>query len=160
MWSDARARVSFAIQRLLRLLEESDCEAILSLPDPPFRAEGDDWIDWPTDELSLRPRALAIRSARALDPDLEFAIDAFLLRLGERVDACQDAEATGDLQTLHRRVGELALHCDALGFPALAQAAGEIQAACSDRNPSGIRKAVEELTETAQRVWRVYCSAI
>jgi hypothetical protein len=155
MYSDLHTRTRLAIERLITILEDADFAPALNVsdlvgaPEPSaLECEGG----------PSRPRALTVRSTRSDDPDLDFAIDVFLLRLGERVDACQDAEARGDVIGLLRCAGVLATHGEALGFPVLVRAAHEIRSACAESNPDTIRKSVEELSEIAQRIWRGYCS--
>ncbi len=97
---------------------------------------------------------MALRSNRFHEPDFELAIEVFLVRLGERIDACQDAEARGDVLGLLHCAATIAEHGEALGFAVLVRATREIRKVCAERSPSAIRKAVEELTEVAQRIRR------
>ena len=100
-----------------------------------------------------------IRSLREHEPDVEPQIDAFVLQLGERVDGLQDAEAQGARQELRARSLELAAESQALGFPPLARAAAHVLACCAELDPAALHKAVEALTEVAQRVRRGHRSA-
>lgn len=93
-------------------------------------------------------------STRAHDPDAESAIDAFIFGLGEAIDALQDAEAAGDASRLGVLSAELAMRARELGFPPVASAAEGLRAACAGSELESARKAVEELTELAQRVRR------
>lgn len=128
------------------------------------------WGSDPTPRFSLRPRTpkrgdvsrdlpKAIVSQRAQDPDWDEAIAAFVIRLGERVDAFQDAEAARDAETLHALAAQLHDDAHQLGYPPLAEAAARIHAACEDPAPDALRKAVLHLTELAQRVRRGHRSA-
>ena len=100
-----------------------------------------------------------IHSSRAHDPDAEIEIDAFIYRLGEVVDGLQDTEASGDTARLGELAAQLACRSRQLGFAALASAAEALMATCQIGEPEAARKAVEELTEVAQRVRRGHRSA-
>jgi hypothetical protein len=100
-----------------------------------------------------------VRSEREHEPDLEPEIDAFVFGLGELVDAFQDAEmagATGTLETLARQLCERAQQ---LGYPGVADSARAVRSACGERGPEAMRKAVQDLTDLAQRVRRGHRSA-
>jgi hypothetical protein len=101
----------------------------------------------------------AIRSEREADPELELQIDAFVLSLGEEVDALQDAEAGAQLDLLARRAARFGATAAELGYPALARGAERIRDAVGERNPEAVRKAVEDVTDLAQRVRRGHRSA-
>ena len=95
-----------------------------------------------------------IRSSREAEPDLEPEIDAFVFGLGELVDSFQDAEAASASATLDQLAARLGTRASALGFAAISDSAERIRAACGERNPEAMRKAVVDLTELAQRVRR------
>lgn len=100
-----------------------------------------------------------IRSQREHEPDLEPLIDAFVFGLGELVDSFQDAESAGALATLDRMAVQLGERAAALGFPPVVESAQRVRNACSERNPEATRKAVQDLTEIAQRIRRGHRSA-
>ena len=102
---------------------------------------------------------LPIRSSREAEPDLEPEIDAFVFGLGELVDSFQDAEAASAIATLDQLAARLATRALALGFAAVSDCAERIRAACGERNPEAVRKAVVDITEIAQRVRRGHRSA-
>jgi hypothetical protein len=101
----------------------------------------------------------ALRSSREDDPELELAIDDFVVRLGETVDALQDAEAAGQLDGLRQQADALVLRARELGYEALAEAARRIREACDEPNPMAAHKAIEDFTELSQRVRRGHRSA-
>ena len=100
-----------------------------------------------------------IRSSREHEPDLEPEIDAFVFGLGELVDAFQDAEIAGALTTLVQLSLRLAERAHALGYPVVADSAERIRSACEEQSPDAVRKAIQDLTEIAQRVRRGHRSA-
>jgi HPt (histidine-containing phosphotransfer) domain-containing protein len=101
----------------------------------------------------MAPRSTpAIVSALADHPDYEERLQAFVLALGERIDACQDAEAAGDLGGLLRLTELLAGEAKTLGYAPLERAALRLGAACDEGTQDNVRKATEELTFTANRV--------
>ncbi|MGH0029061.1 MAG: hypothetical protein ACQGVC_04680 [Myxococcota bacterium] len=97
-----------------------------------------------------RPRP--IYSSLAEDPALQDAIDAFVVRLAERVDELQDCEARGDFRQLAQRAEELLLESTKVGYDGLSRCAAAARSAGQDRNGEAARKAIVELTEVAQRV--------
>jgi hypothetical protein len=100
-----------------------------------------------------------IRSSRDHEAELEPEIDAFVFGLGELVDSFQDAEAAGQVTTLDRLAEGLTEHALGLGFEPIADSARRIRGACLERSPEALRKAVQDLTEIAQRVRRGHRSA-
>jgi hypothetical protein len=101
----------------------------------------------------------ALRSSRENDPEVELLIDAFVVRLGETVDALQDAEAAGRMDALRTQAEALEATTRELGYEALAGAARQIRYASDDPNPVTARKAVEDFTELSKRVRRGHRSA-
>ena len=86
------------------------------------------------------------------DPALADAIDAFVLALAERVDDLQDTEVRGDWPRLLEHLTELARAAEQVGYPMLAQSAGEVARAARDRHAELTHKALVELTDFARRV--------
>jgi hypothetical protein len=101
----------------------------------------------------------ALRSSREDDPAIELQIDAFVVGLGETVDALQDAEAAGQLDALRRQAEALATRTRELGYESLADAARQIREACDEANPVAAHKAVADFTELSKRVRRGHRSA-
>jgi hypothetical protein len=101
----------------------------------------------------------ALRSSRESDPEVELQIDAFVVRLGETVDALQDAEAAGQMASLRQQADALALRTRELGYESLADAARQICQACDEANPVAAHKAVADFTELSKRVRRGHRSA-
>ena len=98
-------------------------------------------------------------SSRADEPDVEQRIDAFVVGLGETVDALQDAEAAGDFQLLRERAARLAAEALPLGYAPMAEAASRVAEACAQLDPDVAHKAVSDVTELAQRIRRGHRSA-
>jgi hypothetical protein len=101
----------------------------------------------------------ALRSSREGDPEAELLIDAFVMQLGEMVDALQDAEAAGQLVALRELASPLVGRCGDLGYESLSDAARQIAEACVERNPVAAHKAVVDFTELSKRVRRGHRSA-
>lgn len=107
----------------------------------------------------MHGEAKPIRSLHEDDPELEDALDAFILGLGETLDDLQDAvmcQAWGQLITLTEAVVASA---QKLGYPALIEVLREIQIAAQNDDSEGARKSVGELTELAQLVRRGHHTA-
>jgi hypothetical protein len=107
------------------------------------------------DPSSARP----ILSTRAEDPAFDDRIDRFVVGLGERVDAFQDAVSAGQRSSLELLAATLERDALELGYPPLADAARRVAAACGDPAGEALRKSVVDLTEVAQRVRRGHRSA-
>ncbi len=103
--------------------------------------------------------AKPILSTRAEDPAYDERIDRFVVGLGERIDAFQDAESAGDRAALETLAGALAHDADAVGYAPLAEAARRVAEACAETAAEALRKSVIDLTEVAQRVRRGHRSA-
>jgi hypothetical protein len=101
----------------------------------------------------------ALRSSRENEPEVELQIDAFVVGLGETVDALQDAEAAGQLDALRVQAEALMTRTSELGYEMLAEAARQVRDACDDPNPETVHKAVEDFTELSKRVRRGHRSA-
>jgi hypothetical protein len=106
-------------------------------------------------ESSAKP----IVSTRAEDPDFDERIDRFVVSLGERVDALQDAESAGDRAKLQALAAALREEASELGYPPLADAAARVDLACGEQGMETLRKSVFDLTEVSQRVRRGHRSA-
>jgi hypothetical protein len=101
----------------------------------------------------------ALRSSRENDPEVELQIDAFVVRLGETVDALQDAESAGQVGVLRSLADALVERTRELGYESLSDAARQIREACDDPNPVATHKAIEDFTELSKRVRRGHRSA-
>jgi hypothetical protein len=103
--------------------------------------------------------AKPIVSTRSEDPDFEERIDGFVVGLGERIDALQDAESAGDRGALRSLAEVFARDARELGYPSLADAAARLAQAAGDEGLETLRKSVVDLTELSQRVRRGHRSA-
>jgi hypothetical protein len=100
-----------------------------------------------------------ILSRYAEDPSYDERIDRFVVGLGERIDAFQDAESQSDRSALATLAATLQSDADALGYAPLAAAADRVALACAEPGNEGLRKSVFDLTEITQRVRRGHRSA-
>ena len=96
--------------------------------------------------------AAPIISTLAQDPDRQEAIDAFVIGLGECIDAMQDDQLAGALGALARRAHALNREAARLGYAPLSQAALDASRACEVGEDEALRKRLLELTEIARRV--------
>jgi hypothetical protein len=95
-----------------------------------------------------------IRSTQEDIADLAEDINRFVIGLGERIDAIQDAELASDFRLLGELARGLADDAERTGYPSLAQAAKVVALAAGDAKPEAVQEADFELTELAQRVRR------
>ena len=107
----------------------------------------------------MRTSPKPIRSLHEDDPELEDSLDVFILGLGEAVDGLQDTVMAQDWDQLSARAQEFQQRAEALGYPALVEGLADVLDAAAHSDDEGARKAVLELTETAQRVCRGHHSA-
>ncbi|MDJ0789146.1 MAG: hypothetical protein QNK05_20255 [Myxococcota bacterium] len=109
--------------------------------------------------MPLDPPTVPLVSTRAEEADLEEAIDEFVVGLGERVDALQDAEAGGDLEDLSKRAFDLVERSRTLGYGPMCDAAQELLRACESPPGDAVHKAVADITEIAKRIRRGHRTA-
>jgi len=99
------------------------------------------------DDLSGAPiRALLF------DDDSLARLDAFVVALGETIDAIQDSEHGGHLDETAKRAGDLARDARSLGLPQLAAAAERVVTCCQDVDGVLAHAAIVELTDVVRRV--------
>jgi hypothetical protein len=103
--------------------------------------------------------AKPIRSLHEDDADLEDALDAFILGLGETLDDLQDAVMSQSWNQLVVLTEAVVANAQKLGYPALIEVLREIQIAAENDDSEGARKSVGELTELAQLVRRGHHTA-
>jgi hypothetical protein len=99
---------------------------------------------------SGRPRP--IYSSFADDPAYTHRIDAFVLRVAERIDNLQDADIRGDLEALARLASDLGRDARAVGYEALARGAAVVEAACLADEAKEAHAGIVELTAIARLV--------
>ena len=92
-----------------------------------------------------------IRSLLGDDQSLE-RLDAFVISLGERIDAIQDAEGRGQLEEAAKGARELAAEAIELAIPPLAVAAQGAALTCRGGDPERAREAIVALTDVVRRV--------
>ena len=101
----------------------------------------------------MKDRAIArIYSERAGDPELEEALEQFVLGLAEQIDHLQDVQVAADLEGLAKLAADLARDAQALGYPQLAKAALAIAEAARRLDSNGVLDRVRELTELGYRI--------
>lgn len=93
-----------------------------------------------------------IYSSRAEDSTLGEAIDQFVIRVADRIDALQDAEIRCDFGLLRSLADALIRESEEIGFSPLARCAGVITAAAEEESGDEIHSALVELTEIARRI--------
>jgi HPt (histidine-containing phosphotransfer) domain-containing protein len=98
------------------------------------------------------PAAARIVSTRANEPELEEAIDRFVVDLAERIDLLQEAQIAGDFETLAKLATELQRDADDLGFPSLASVASELERSTREREEQMLLERLLDLTELGRRV--------
>jgi len=92
-----------------------------------------------------------IRSLLADDESLE-QLDAFVVSLGEQIDALQDAEQVGALDEAAKRAFDLASDAARLGLPPLAHAAKRTAESCRRGDSRGAHAEIVALTDVVRRV--------
>jgi hypothetical protein len=96
--------------------------------------------------------AARIYSERAGDPDLEEALDQFVLGLAERIDRLQDAQATGDHDGLAKLTADLLRDAQRLGYPQLAGAGTAALEAARRRDAASVLEGVRVITDLGYRI--------
>ena len=96
--------------------------------------------------------ARPIFSSFADDPAFTPSIDAFVLRLAERIDAAQDAYSRRDFKELASLAAALVGDAAAAGFEPIASCASVIEATCLGRQLEAAYLGLVDLTEIARCV--------
>jgi hypothetical protein len=86
------------------------------------------------------------------DPALRPQLDEFVFSLGERIDALQDAELSGDLKQLADQCAILADRADRLGYAPLAECCRDVHAAALAQETLAARTRLLDLTDVARRI--------
>ncbi len=97
-------------------------------------------------------RLSPIRSTREDDAEVAPAIDRFVVGLGEWIDDLQDAHAAGNLAGVRSLADAHAEEAAQLGYPVLAEGAGEVASAAKEGEAEASRKAISDLIEVVQRI--------
>jgi hypothetical protein len=90
--------------------------------------------------------------ALLFDDDSLVRLDAFVVALGESIDAIQDSEHGGHLEETAKRAADLARDARSLGLPQLAAAAEGVVACCQGSDGVRAHAAIVELTDVVRRV--------
>jgi hypothetical protein len=93
-----------------------------------------------------------IYSTRANDESLGEAIDNFIVRVSDRIDALQDAEMHGDFCLVGSLAETLIRESDEVGFSPLSRSATVIAASAEKQSAEEVHTALVELTEIARRI--------
>jgi hypothetical protein len=107
--------------------EQADTGAVNDAPDAPIRACA------PDDETLAR-------------------LDAFVVALGEWIDAIQDAEGGGRLEEAGQRARALALEARSFALIPLVEAAEAVSTCCKQARPEDVHAAIVALTDVVRRV--------
>jgi len=90
--------------------------------------------------------------ALLFDDDSLVRLDAFVVALGESIDAIQDSEHAGRLEETAKRAADLARDAECLGLPPLATAALRVVASCGANDAVRTHIEIVELTDVVRRV--------
>jgi hypothetical protein len=90
--------------------------------------------------------------ALLFDDDSLLRLDAFVVALGESIDAIQDSEHAGHLEETAKRAADLARDARSLGLPLLASAAELVVTCCHGDDGMRAHAAIMELTDVVRRV--------
>lgn len=93
-----------------------------------------------------------IRSTQEDVVELAEDIDRFVVALGERIDAIQDAELAHKLGEVAELARTLGADADRLGYPSMAMSAKGVVMAAEDDAGDELQETIVELTDLAQRV--------
>jgi hypothetical protein len=90
--------------------------------------------------------------ALLFDDESLVRLDAFVVALGERIDAIQDSEHAGQLEETAKRAADLAREAEGLGLPPLATAALRVVASCRENDAVRNHADIVALTDVVRRV--------
>lgn len=105
-----------------------------------------------SDTARVEESADAPIRALLFDDDSLARLDTFVVALGERIDAIQDAEQAGQLDEVAKRAAELGREASGLGLPQLASAAERVETSCRDGAVMDVRERIVLLTDVIRRV--------
>jgi hypothetical protein len=87
-----------------------------------------------------------------VDDEALVRLDGFVVGLGERIDAIQDAEQSGALEEAAKTALELAGDARAMGLPPLAEAASLVALSCERGDTTRAHADIVALTDVVTRV--------
>lgn len=90
--------------------------------------------------------------APLFDDESLVRLDAFVVALGESIDAIQDSEHAGQLEETAKRAADLAREAEGFGLPPLATAALRVVASCRENDSVRTHADIVELTAVVRRV--------
>jgi hypothetical protein len=106
----------------------------------------------PSDTARVEDSSDAPIRALLFDDESLARLDIFVVALGERIDAIQDAEHAGQLDEVAKRAAELGREAAGLGLPQLATAAERVVTSCRGAAASEVRERIVVLTGLIRRV--------
>jgi hypothetical protein len=106
----------------------------------------------PSDTARVDDSSDAPIRALLFDDDSLARLEGFVVALGERIDAIQDAEHAGHLDEAAKRAGDLAREAAALGLPQLVTAAERVVDSCGEGAALEVREHIVALTDVIRRV--------
>jgi hypothetical protein len=86
------------------------------------------------------------------DPDLQDAINQFVVTLAERIDLLQDVHSAGDFGRLGDLCSEIADDAERLGYPILGSVARMAVDACLESKAEASEEGLVEMNELTQRI--------
>ena len=103
------------------------------------------------------PRAVPLRSQYADDPEMAELVDLFVDELPQRVEALRAAFDAGDAPSLRRLAHQLRGAGAGYGFPAIGEAAGEVETRlrtagnAAPELPNGLNRQLNDLIDLCSR---------
>ena len=93
------------------------------------------------------------------DPELQDAINEFVVGLAERIDLLQDLHSAANFDWLGELCGETADDAERFGYPLLASVARVAVDACLENKAEASEEALVEMTELTQRIRQAHRGA-
>jgi hypothetical protein len=107
----------------------------------------------------MAPERKPIYSMHEEDPELEDAINQFVVSLAERVDDLQDHHSTAEFVRLAELALAMAEEADRLGYPLLGSVAKVVVEASRESKAEASEEALIEITGITQRIRQAHRGA-